>query len=77
MAKLGCASATNISKHRVAGRPESPDADNLVKSLPDCMTRAGVWVDDDQVCELRVRKWRGMCPGRAVRDVVKGWPDMK
>lgn len=45
---------------------ERPDADNLVKSLLDSMTRAGVWVDDAQVCDLRVRKWRGIRPRWAV-----------
>lgn len=43
-----------------------PDVDNLVKSLLDSMTRAGVWEDDGQVCDLRVRKWRGMRPRWAV-----------
>lgn len=41
---------------------ERPDADNLVKSLLDSMTRAGVWEDDGQVHDLRVRKWRGGVP---------------
>ena len=45
---------------------ERPDADNLVKSLLDSMTRAGVWEDDAQVHDLRVRKWRGMRPRWAV-----------
>lgn len=45
---------------------ERPDADNLVKSLLDSMTRAGVWEDDGQVQDLRVRKWRGMRPRWAV-----------
>lgn len=45
---------------------EKPDVDNLVKSLLDSMTRAGVWEDDSQVCDLRVRKWRGMRPRWAV-----------
>lgn len=43
-----------------------PDADNLVKSLLDSMTRAGVWEDDGQVHDLRVRKWRGRRPRWAV-----------
>ena len=43
-----------------------PDADNLVKSILDSMTRAGVWADDAQVCDLRVRKWRGVRPRWAV-----------
>lgn len=45
---------------------ERPDADNIVKSLLDSMTRAGVWADDAQVCDLRVRKWRGARPRWAV-----------
>ena len=45
---------------------ERPDADNLVKSLLDSMTRAGVWEDDGQVHDLRVRKWRGRRPRWAV-----------
>lgn len=43
-----------------------PDADNLVKSLLDALTRAGVWADDAQVWDLRVRKWRGARPRWAV-----------
>ena len=35
-----------------------PDADNLVKSLLDAMTRAGVWEDDGQVFNLSVCKYR-------------------
>lgn len=46
-----------------------PDADNLVKSLWDSMTRAGVWVDDAQVDTLAVRKRRGRTP----RWTVKVW----
>ena len=43
-----------------------PDADNLVKSLLDALTGAGVWADDGQVWDLRVRKWRGERPRWAV-----------
>lgn len=46
---------------------ERPDADNLVKSILDAMTRARVWVDDAQVFDLRVRKWRGAVPRWEVR----------
>lgn len=46
---------------------ERPDADNLVKSILDAMTRARVWVDDAQVFDLRVRKWRGAVPLWEVR----------
>ncbi len=41
---------------------ERPDADNLVKSILDSMTRARVWDDDAQVFDLRVRKFRGAVP---------------
>ena len=34
-----------------------PDADNLLKFLCDCMTRAGFWVDDSIVWDLRFRKF--------------------
>jgi Holliday junction resolvase RusA-like endonuclease len=36
--------------------PVKPDGDNVVKGLFDGMTRAGVWRDDRQVVDLRVRK---------------------
>jgi Holliday junction resolvase RusA-like endonuclease len=39
-----------------------PDVDNIVKGVLDALTRAGVWVDDGQVADLRVRKWRGNRP---------------
>lgn len=34
-----------------------PDADNLAKAVMDCFSAIRVWIDDDQVCELTVRKW--------------------
>lgn len=32
-------------------RTKKPDTDNLVKTLKDCMTAAGFWKDDAQVCK--------------------------
>ena len=32
------------------------DLDNLLKGLLDAMTHAGVWLDDSQVVDLRIRK---------------------
>ena len=32
------------------------DLDNLLKSLLDSLTHAGVWQDDDQVHDLRIRR---------------------
>lgn len=34
-----------------------PDADNLAKAVLDCLTNIHAWLDDDQVCELVVRKY--------------------
>ena len=38
---------------------ERPDADNLLKTILDSGTRAGVWTDDSRIFDLRVRKFRG------------------
>jgi len=35
---------------------QKPDADNLAKAVLDALTVIRVWMDDDQVCELQVRK---------------------
>lgn len=34
-----------------------PDLDNMVKSLKDSMTRAGIWVDDSNVAMCSTTKW--------------------
>jgi Holliday junction resolvase RusA-like endonuclease len=34
-----------------------PDADNLAKAVLDALTQIRAWLDDDQVCELIVRKY--------------------
>lgn len=34
-----------------------PDADNLAKAVLDCLTSIRAWLDDDQVCELVIRKY--------------------
>lgn len=34
-----------------------PDADNLAKAVLDAMTAIRVWIDDDQVAELVIRKY--------------------
>lgn len=33
-----------------------PDVDNLEKALTDCLTHCGVWKDDAQVVDIRIRK---------------------
>lgn len=36
---------------------QKPDADNLAKAVLDAITQIRAWGDDDQVCELTVRKY--------------------
>lgn len=45
---------------------ERPDADNLAKLLVDAMTDAGFWLDDSQVFDLSVTKFRSSRTGVAV-----------
>lgn len=33
-----------------------PDADNLVKAVMDALSVLGMWVDDNQVCDLNITK---------------------
>jgi len=41
-----------------------PDTDNLQKLLKDCMTEAGYWKDDSQVCvEIISKLWTKVNPG--------------
>ena len=48
-------------------RVTRPDTDNLQKLLKDCMTAAGFWKDDAQVCSETVSKmWTRGQPGIAI-----------
>ena len=40
-----------------------PDLTNLLKATEDCFTRAGVWIDDCQVCQQETLKRYGENPG--------------
>ena len=40
------------------------DLDNILKSLLDALTHAGVWLDDSQVDELHVKRMAPATPGR-------------
>ena len=44
-----------------------PDTDNLIKLFKDCMTKAGWWEDDAQVCSEITEKFYGARPGIYVR----------
>ena len=45
-------------------RTTRPDTDNLQKLLKDCMTAAGYWKDDAQVCiETVTKMWTRTEPG--------------
>ena len=48
-------------------RTERPDTDNLDKLLKDCMTRAGFWKDDAQVCREIIEKYWAGVPGIYIR----------
>lgn len=53
-----------------AWRVTRPDTDNLQKLLKDCMTRAGFWNDDAQVCrEVVTKRWSRQSPGIRIRVV--------
>lgn len=51
------------------GEPKSskPDTDNLQKLLKDCMTKAGFWFDDAQVCREVAEKFWAEIPGLYIR----------
>lgn len=53
-----------------------PDATNMLKAVEDGLTRAGVWADDNQVCDLRGEQWvaaLGEAPHTVVRVTALGW----
>ena len=53
-----------------AWRVTRPDTDNLQKLLKDCMTRAGFWRDDAQVCkEVVTKRWARKEPGITIKVV--------
>lgn len=62
-------------RHR-NGEPKSskPDTDNLQKLLKDCMTKAGFWWDDAQVCREIVEKFWAEIPGLYIR--VAEWDEV-
>ena len=54
---------TKSHKHD-SWRITRPDTDNLQKLLKDCMTAAGFWKDDAQVClEVVSKRWTRQTPG--------------
>lgn len=54
---------TKSHKHN-SYRTTRPDTDNLQKLLKDCMTAAGFWKDDAQVCvEVVTKRWTRETPG--------------
>lgn len=48
-----------------------PDCDNLFKTLGDCMTRLGFWLDDSQVYGLHFSKFWGEVPRIEVKITEK------
>jgi len=57
---------TGIKQHATNGRvwhDRRPDLSNLVKTIEDRMVRLGFMLDDGQVVQLQVKKFRGDTPG--------------
>jgi Holliday junction resolvase RusA-like endonuclease len=46
----------NLRKNAPEWHTIKPDRDNLDKAVLDCLTRAGFWIDDCQVCAGELRK---------------------
>lgn len=54
---------TKADRHH-AWKTTKPDTDNMLKLFKDCMTKAGFWKDDAQVCHEETRKkWTCTSPG--------------
>ena len=48
---------TEVKKQYGTYKVTKPDTDNLDKMLKDCMTSAGFWKDDAQVCREIIEKF--------------------
>lgn len=66
------------SHHDGEWRITRPDTDNLQKLLKDCMTDAGFWRDDSQVCRETVSKvWVKKQPGISITyfPLTRAWEE--
>jgi crossover junction endodeoxyribonuclease RusA len=52
------------------------DLDNLLKATQDALQMAGVYHDDWQICDLRMR-WAAMVPGGQLDVTISDWEPMK
>ena len=68
-AGLACLVAVDIMAYAPDKRRR--DLDNLQKSLLDSLTHAGVWGDDDQVDDLRIRWARDAAGKKIIAGMVK------
>lgn len=57
-------------REQVTFMTQRPDADNLSKSLVDCMTKCGYW-DDDSMVNFEFSKYRAPHPGIMI--VLERW----
>lgn len=53
------------SRDRVWHEPK-PDGANVSKGIEDAMTEMGFWLDDAQLVDSRIRKFRGRRPGLGI-----------
>lgn len=55
-----------------------PDVDNLIKLMLDSGTNAGLWEDDNQICQIEVKDWYSCDPDpdpRTIMNVCLWEPD--
>ena len=67
--------AGRLQVHILAYPPDKRkrDLDNLFKSVLDALTHAGVWLDDEQIDALSIRRGHAVAPGSVrveVREVA-------
>ena len=55
--------AKRVRHLKIVPHWKRPDLDNVCKALFDAMTTTRWWLDDAQIAELTVCKWRGGEPG--------------
>ena len=61
----------SVSIDLFAPNKRTYDIDNRIKSILDAFTHAGVWIDDEQVDELCVKRMKIIKDGKAIVRVNK------
>ena len=69
--KLGPANRFKVDIAAYAPDNRRRDLDNVLKAILDALTHAGVWADDDQVDDLRIRWVRDADGKKIIYGMVK------